>query len=403
MPIPVGSFPATVERVDLASTGTTQASASGGTASATGGTVVSYEARLTVQNPEGLLRPGMTATATIATQNTGRAMLVPNAALRFRPETEEEAGGGVFNPQIGLEDGKQQASIGEGSRQAGAGAASRRHAETRRGRDRPQRRAADRGHLQGAEAGHEGRHRDQGCGPVTAEPLIQLEGITKTFGSGAAAFQALKGIDLTIERGEFVAIMGPSGSGKSTTMNILGCLDVPTGGIFRFRGVEVQKLDRDQRSLLRRRYLGFVFQGFNLLARTTALENVELPLLYRGENKTQRRESALRALDQVGLVPWASHTPAELSGGQQQRVAIARALVTQPDVLLADEPTGNLDSERSVEIMQLLQRLNGEGITVLMVTHEEEMAAYAKTIVRFRDGLVERIDRSARAVEGSPA
>ena len=240
---------------------------------------------------------------------------------------------------------------------------------------------------------------------MTAEPLIALEGITKTFGNGAAAFQALKGIDLTIDRGEFVAIMGPSGSGKSTTMNILGCLDVPTRGVFRFRGVEVQKLDRDQRSLLRRRYLGFVFQGFNLLARTTALENVELPLLYRGEKKAQRREAALRALDQVGLVPWASHTPAELSGGQQQRVAIARALVTQPDVLLADEPTGNLDSERSVEIMELLRRLNSEGITVLMVTHEEEMAAFAKTIVRFRDGMVERIERGARALaaDGAPA
>jgi len=236
-----------------------------------------------------------------------------------------------------------------------------------------------------------------------AEPLIQLQGITKTFGSGAAAFQALKGIDLTIERGEFVAIMGPSGSGKSTTMNILGCLDVPTGGVFRFRGVEVQKLDRDQRSLLRRRYLGFVFQGFNLLARTTALENVELPLLYRGEPKAARRAAALRALDQVGLVPWADHTPAELSGGQQQRVAIARALVTEPDVLLADEPTGNLDSERSVEIMELLRRLNREGITILMVTHEEEMAAFAGTIVRFRDGLVERIERGARADQGSPA
>jgi len=224
-----------------------------------------------------------------------------------------------------------------------------------------------------------------------------MDGITKSFGSGAAAFQALKGIDLTIERGEFVAIMGPSGSGKSTTMNILGCLDVPTGGVFRFRGVEVQKLDRDQRSLLRRRYLGFVFQGFNLLARTTALENVELPLLYRGEKKAQRHAAAMHALDQVGLVPWATHTPAELSGGQQQRVAIARALVTQPDVLLADEPTGNLDSERSIEIMELLCRLNGEGITVLMVTHEEEMASYAKTIVRFRDGRVERIERGARS------
>ena len=158
--------------------------------------------------------------------------------------------------------------------------------------------------------------------------LIELEGITKTFGSGAAAFQALKGVDLEIQRGDFVAIMGPSGSGKSTTMNILGCLDIPTAGIFRFRGVEVQALDRDQRSLLRRRYLGFVFQGFNLLARTTAAENVELPLLYRGETKKLRREAALHALDQVGLEPWAEHTPAELSGGQQQRVAIARALVT---------------------------------------------------------------------------
>ena len=165
----------------------------------------------------------------------------------------------------------------------------------------------------------------------------------------------------------------------------------------------MQKLDRDQRSLLRRRYLGFVFQGFNLLARTTALENVELPLLYRGESKSQRREAAMRALDQVGLVPWADHTPAELSGGQQQRVAIARALVTQPDVLLADEPTGNLDSERSVEIMELLTRLNSEGITVLMVTHEEEMAAFATTIVRFRDGLVERIERGARVATESAA
>jgi putative ABC transport system ATP-binding protein len=228
---------------------------------------------------------------------------------------------------------------------------------------------------------------------MSEAPLIELVGITKTFGEGAAAFQALKGVDVTIERGDFVAIMGPSGSGKSTTMNILGCLDVPTAGIFRFRGVEVQSLDRDQRSLLRRKYLGFVFQGFNLLSRTSAIENVELPLLYRGESKKARRESALRSLDQVGLVPWADHTPAELSGGQQQRVAIARALVTQPDVLLADEPTGNLDTERSIEIMELLTRLNREGITILMVTHEKEMAAFANTIVHFRDGLVESVER----------
>ncbi|AWW75410.1 macrolide ABC transporter ATP-binding protein [Erythrobacter sp. KY5] len=230
-------------------------------------------------------------------------------------------------------------------------------------------------------------------------PLIRLEGITKVFGSGPAAFKALKGVDLTIDRGQFVAIMGPSGSGKSTTMNILGCLDIPTDGVFRFRGVEVQKMDRDQRSLLRRKYLGFVFQGFNLLSRTTALENVELPLLYRGEKKAVRRDAAMHALDQVGLAPWASHTPAELSGGQQQRVAIARALVSDPDVLLADEPTGNLDTERSIEIMELMRELNAGGITVIMVTHEEEMAAFAKTVIHFRDGLVERTERGARSLE----
>jgi putative ABC transport system ATP-binding protein len=228
------------------------------------------------------------------------------------------------------------------------------------------------------------------------EPLISLRGVTKRFGQGAAAFQALRGIDLDVFAGDFVAIMGSSGSGKSTTMNILGCLDVPTSGAYTFRGVHVENLDRDQRSLLRRRYLGFVFQGFNLLARTTALENVELPLIYRGDKKRERRLAAERALDQVGLLPWADHTPAELSGGQQQRVAIARALVTQPDVLLADEPTGNLDTERSVEIMELLTRLNREGITILMVTHEAEMASFAGTIVHFRDGLVETIERGAR-------
>ncbi len=228
------------------------------------------------------------------------------------------------------------------------------------------------------------------------EPLISLIGVTKRFGSGEAAFQALKGVDLDIGQGDFMAVMGPSGSGKSTTMNILGCLDVPTTGSFLFRGHHVEHLGRDQRALLRRRYLGFVFQGFNLLARTTALENVELPLLYRGEDSRTRHTMAMSALDQVGLAPWARHTPAELSGGQQQRVAIARAIVTHPDVLLADEPTGNLDSERSIEIMELLTDLNRtNGITVLLVTHEAEMASYARTIVQFRDGLVESIDRKA--------
>ena len=227
---------------------------------------------------------------------------------------------------------------------------------------------------------------------MNREHIIEVDGVTKTYGQGAAAFQALTGVSFAIEPGDFVAVMGPSGSGKSTMMNILGCLDTPTSGVFRFKGVEVQSLTADQRSLLRRKYLGFVFQGFNLLARTTALENVELPLLYRGEKKSVRREAALAALDKVGLVPWSDHTPAELSGGQQQRVAIARALVSNPDVLLADEPTGNLDTERSIEIMHLLTDLNRTGITILMVTHEAEMASFARTIVHFRDGLVENIE-----------
>jgi putative ABC transport system ATP-binding protein len=235
---------------------------------------------------------------------------------------------------------------------------------------------------------------------MDGEAIIKLRGVTKTFGTGETAFQALKGIDLDIARGDFVAVMGPSGSGKSTTMNILGCLDVPTGGSFLFKGVRVDTLDRDQRALLRRRYLGFVFQGFNLLARTNALENVELPLLYRGEDKAARHKAGMAALEKVGLAKWWDHTPAQLSGGQQQRVAIARAIVTSPDVLLADEPTGNLDTKTSVEIMDLLTGLNRDlGITVLMVTHEPDMAEYARTIVHFRDGLVERIEESPGAAE----
>ncbi|MBB4153757.1 putative ABC transport system ATP-binding protein [Sphingomonas jinjuensis] len=232
------------------------------------------------------------------------------------------------------------------------------------------------------------------------DPLISLRNVTKTYGTGATQFQALKGVDLDIAAGDFVAVMGPSGSGKSTTMNILGCLDVPSAGEFLFRGIHVEALDRDQRALLRRKYLGFVFQGFNLLSRTSALENVELPLLYRGDEKKARRATAMAALEKVGLDQWWDHTPAELSGGQQQRVAIARAIVTQPDVLLADEPTGNLDSERSVEIMELLTDLNrASGITVLMVTHEPDMAAFARTVVHFKDGLVERIENQHRQGE----
>lgn len=232
-------------------------------------------------------------------------------------------------------------------------------------------------------------------------PLIELSGITKVYGEGQAAFQALRGIDLRIAAGDFVAVMGPSGSGKSTAMNILGCLDTPSSGAYQFQGVHVEQLNRNQRALLRRHCLGFVFQGFNLLARTSALENVELPLLYRGEKADVRHDAAKAALACVGLAGWETHTPAELSGGQQQRVAIARAIVTRPLVLLADEPTGNLDTQRSHEIMELLVTLNRkQGITVLMVTHEPDMAAYARRMVHFVDGMVAEDQTSGESLCG---
>ena len=233
--------------------------------------------------------------------------------------------------------------------------------------------------------------------------FIRMRDVTKTYGRGTAAFQALRGVSFDIQEGEFVAIMGHSGSGKSTTMNILGCLDSPTSGEYVFRGAHVETLNRDERAMLRRHYLGFVFQGFNLLARTTALENVELPLLYRGMPRQERHDAAREALAAVGLTGWEHHTPAELSGGQMQRVAIARAIVTQPSVLLADEPTGNLDSARSEEIMGLLTQLNRErGITILMVTHEPDMAAYAHRIIRFVDGLVADDERvTGKMTEGT--
>ena len=226
--------------------------------------------------------------------------------------------------------------------------------------------------------------------PTSADALIELKGITKTYGKGDAAFQALRGVDLTIRRGEFVAIMGPSGSGKSTLMNLLGCLDQPTSGHYGYEGIAVESLDADQRSLLRRHAFGFIFQGFNLLARTSALENVELPLIYRGVPQRERHALAAGALAAVGLPNKLRNTPAELSGGQQQRVAIARAIVTSPVTLFADEPTGNLDTRTTAEIMELLTRLNEEnGITILLVTHEDEVAEYAGRVVVVKDGLIE--------------
>ncbi len=224
---------------------------------------------------------------------------------------------------------------------------------------------------------------------ASGDVILELSGVTRTYGEGTSAFQALRGVGFAVTRGEFVAITGPSGSGKSTVMNILGCLDMPTSGHYAFHGVAVETLSRNQRALLRRHYLGFVFQGFNLLKRTTAVENVELPLLYRGVSAKARRASAMEALALVGLERWATHTPSELSGGQQQRVAIARALVTGPEVLLADEPTGNLDTQRGREILDLIAALNRDrGLTVLMVTHETDVAARADRILQIVDGVV---------------
>lgn len=229
-------------------------------------------------------------------------------------------------------------------------------------------------------------------------PIIELKGVTKVYGIGEAEVRALQGIDIKVQAGEFVAIMGPSGSGKSTAMNIIGCLDSPTAGSYRFSGVEVGELNRNQRALIRRNYLGFVFQGYNLLARTSALENVELPLIYLGLPAAERRKLALEALEKVGLKGREKHGPSQLSAGQQQRVAIARAIVTRPDIVLADEPTGNLDTARSEEIMNILTDLNhSDGITIIMVTHEPDLAAYASRLVQFIDG---NIVSDTRKIEG---
>jgi len=235
-----------------------------------------------------------------------------------------------------------------------------------------------------------------------ALPVIRIEGIHKYYDLGETKVHALRGIDLEIERGEFVAIMGSSGSGKSTLMNLLGCLDKPSSGRYLLDGIDVSQLDKKTLANIRNRKLGFVFQGFNLLARTTALENVELPTLYARLPKEERLDRARAALEMVGLGTRVEHLTSQLSGGQQQRVAIARALVNRPSILLADEPTGNLDSRTSIEIIQILQELNEQGLTIVLVTHEPDIAQFAKRIVVFRDGKIrkdERVGKRPRAVE----
>ena len=227
---------------------------------------------------------------------------------------------------------------------------------------------------------------------TVAQPVIDIRGLTKVYHLGEVDVRALDGVDLHVEQGEFIAIMGPSGSGKSTLMNIIGCLDRPTSGTYVLDGADVSGLSRDQRAIIRNAKIGFVFQSFNLLARTSAMENVELPLLY-GDlalSKKQRHEVAREALHRVGLAGREGNYPSQLSGGQQQRVAIARALVTNPAILLADEPTGNLDSRTSIEIMGIFQDLNDEGKTVVLITHEPDIAQHAKRVVHVRDGLIQQ-------------
>ena len=359
--------------------------------------VVTYNVVVRVDNRDLLLKPGMTANVSIEVKKFKDVLKIPNAALRYRPTakgTEAESAG--KRPGNGKGKGGGRAARlppGEG-RQARAGPDQVRGIQrdvhrARGGEPEGGRPPGDRG-----VAGEEGRGKRHTAGdgpgrdPVTVGvAAIEVTGLVKTYRLGDVLVEALKGVDLSISAGEFLAVMGPSGSGKSTLMNILGCLDRPTSGTYRLDGEEVGGLSRDGRAILRRSRLGFVFQGFNLLSRLSAKENVELPMIYDGTPASDRRERALSALSSVGLADRADHLPSQLSGGQQQRVAIARAIVNTPAMILADEPTGNLDSATSEEIMGIFQRLNDErGITMVLVTHEPDIALFAKRVIRFLDG-----------------
>ena len=359
--------------------------------------VVTYNVVVRVDNRDLLLKPGMTANVSIEVKKFRDVLKIPNAALRYRPTakgTEAESAGKRPGNGKGKEGGRAaRLPPGEG-RQARSGP------DQGRGFQRDVHRArgggAEGGRPPGDRgvAGEEGRGKRHpaGDGPgrdsvIVSVAAIEVTGLVKTYRLGDVLVEALKGVDLSIPAGEFLAVMGPSGSGKSTLMNILGCLDRPTSGKYRLDGEEVGELSRDGRAILRRSRLGFVFQGFNLLSRLSARENVELPMIYDGTPASDRRERALSALSSVGLADRAHHLPSQLSGGQQQRVAIARAIVNTPAMILADEPTGNLDSATSEEIMGIFQRLNDErGITMVLVTHEPDIALFAKRVIRFLDG-----------------
>jgi len=363
--------------------------------------VVTYDAVIDVDNPDLKLRPGMTANVTFTYAEKDDALKFPNAALRFRPPAEIAAA--APRPERDrrlvwvLRDGKPKpvairTGLSDGSvTEVAEGTCARAT------RSSPRRSAPPGTTCRPLSGGR--------CsGPAMAgAPLLRLEDVTKIYRAGEVEVRALAGVSLVVETGEFVAIMGASGSGKSTLMHLIGCLDRPTSGRYLLEGREVSGLNRNALAEVRNRTMGFVFQSFNLLARTSAVENVELPLVYAGVPAAERKRRAAEALRQVGLGDRLEHQPGQMSGGQQQRVAIARALVGAPRLLLADEPTGNLDSRTSGEVMALLRGLSEAGLTVVLVTHAPDIATWTSRVLQLKDGLVVSDERQAPVPVGQPA